>query len=100
MRKIIPLHPEPENKGKFIDSGLWKISRHPNYFGEILCWVGVYVLVFLSFTPREMLMGLASPLYIIFILLFLTGIPTVEKRADESGAGIPVTGNISEGPVS
>ncbi|MFO7841458.1 MAG: DUF1295 domain-containing protein [Fidelibacterota bacterium] len=80
---------EVSNKGKFIDTGLWKFSRHPNYFGEILCWIGIYLFVFLSFTPREMLIGLASPLYIIFILLFLTGIPTVEKRANEKWGDDP-----------
>lgn len=74
---------ERANKGKFIDKGLWKVSRHPNYFGEILCWTGVYIFVFLSFSTVEKLIALAGPLYIILILLFLTGIPTVEKRADE-----------------
>jgi steroid 5-alpha reductase family enzyme len=77
------------NKDKFIDHGLWKISRHPNYFGEILCWVGLYVFVFLSFSKSEMLIALIGPIYISFVLLFLTGIPTVEKRADKKWGDDP-----------
>lgn len=73
----------PENKGKFIDTGLWKNSRHPNYFGEILCWQGVYIFVFLSFPTAEKLLAFIGPLYITLLLLFVSGIPTVEKRSDE-----------------
>ncbi|MDD3095535.1 MAG: DUF1295 domain-containing protein [Candidatus Neomarinimicrobiota bacterium] len=79
----------PANKGKFINNGLWKTSRHPNYFGEILCWAGVYIFIFLSFSPREMLLAAVGPLYIILVLLFLTGIPTVEKRAEQKWGNDP-----------
>lgn len=80
---------DPDNKGKFIDRGLWKISRHPNYFGEILCWLGIYITVFLSFSGREVLLALIGPLYITVVLLFLTGIPTVEKRSDQKFGNDP-----------
>lgn len=72
-----------KNNGKFISTGLWKYSRHPNYFGEILCWTGMYIFVFRIFSPTNMIIGLASPLYIATLLLFVTGLPPLEKFADE-----------------
>lgn len=71
------------NKKKFIDSGLWKYSRHPNYFGEILCWVGIYIFVFPSLMAIQKVLGLLSPLFISFLLIFVSGIPLLEKRADK-----------------
>lgn len=65
------------NKGKFIQVGLWKYSRHPNYFGEMLCWIGFYLVA------GVWLWGLVSPLYIILLLLFVSGIPLLEKKADK-----------------
>lgn len=74
----------PKNKGKWIESGLWRYSRHPNYFGEMLCWIGIYfyTLPVLSLSVLHTLIGLVSPLYIIFILRFVTGVPKLEKGAD------------------
>lgn len=80
---------DPANKGKFIDRGLWKFSRHPNYFGEILIWIGLYIYVFQSFSTFEKLYTLAGPLFITILLLFISGIPTVEKRAKEKFADDP-----------
>jgi len=71
------------NKNKFINKGLWKYSRHPNYFGEILCWLGIYVFVFTSFTIIEKSVALISPLFISVLLIFGTGIPQLEKYADK-----------------
>ena len=68
-----------ERPGMMIDSGLWRYSRHPNYFGEILCWVGVYVFVVPSLVGLEPLIALASPLFIAFVLIFVTGIPPLER---------------------
>ncbi|MBN2052571.1 DUF1295 domain-containing protein [Candidatus Woesearchaeota archaeon] len=78
---------KPENKGKWISSGLWKYSRHPNYFGEISCWLGIYLLTFSSLPGIYKLLALASPLYIAFILIFVTGLPKLEKYADEKWGG-------------
>ena len=72
-----------KNKDKFISSGVWKYSRHPNYFGEMLCWIGIYLTVFFSLSPIEKILGLASPLFIIILLLFFTGLPPLEKYADK-----------------
>jgi steroid 5-alpha reductase family enzyme len=71
----------PKNNGRWIQSGLWRYSRHPNYFGEIALWWGVYVFS-VSLLP-EIWPTIIGPLYITFLLLFVTGIPTVEKRMEE-----------------
>ncbi|MDD5086833.1 MAG: DUF1295 domain-containing protein [Candidatus Nanoarchaeia archaeon] len=73
----------PKNKGSFISKGIWKYSRHPNYFGEMLCWIGIYVYVLDALSGIYALISLLSPAYIIFILVFVTGLPKVEKSADE-----------------
>lgn len=73
----------PANKNKWIEIGIWRYSRHPNYFGEILVWIGVYLFVFSSLTPLQAVIGLASPLFIIILLLFVSGIPILEKSADK-----------------
>ncbi|MGY4884430.1 MAG: DUF1295 domain-containing protein [Nanobdellota archaeon] len=68
---------------KWVSIGLWKYSRHPNYFGEILCWIGIYLFTFTHLTLVERLFGLNSPILIIILLLFITGIPKLEKYADK-----------------
>jgi steroid 5-alpha reductase family enzyme len=72
----------PENKGKWTDVGLWKYSRHPNYFGEILCWIGLFIAVLPYLTGIKYLL-IISPLYITSLLLFVSGIPPLEKRYDK-----------------
>lgn len=67
----------------FITTGLWSISRHPNYFGEILIWIGIYVFCYSTLVGIEKLIGLVSPLYISFLLIFVTGLPPLEKRAEK-----------------
>lgn len=73
---------DKKNKNKWIQSGVWKYSRHPNYFGEILVWFGVYVFVVSGLTGSDQLFAMASPLFITFMLLFVSGIPLLEKSAD------------------
>ena len=73
----------PANKGLWIDSGLWHYSRHPNYFGEILLWIGVYIFALSGISGVDVLIGLLSPMYIATIILFFSGIPLLEKAADK-----------------
>jgi len=72
----------PDNKNKWIDQGLWHYSRHPNYFGEICVWIGMYLTAFQSLNPPERLVGLASPVAIFISLMFISGVPILEKAAD------------------
>ena len=74
---------KPGNKGKFIQSGLWKYSRHPNYFGEMLVWIGVYLFVVFSLTPLQMIIAAISPAFIIMLLVFVSGLPQLEGYADK-----------------
>ena len=74
---------DPANKNKWIDTGIWHYSRHPNYFGEILVWVGVYLFTLASLPLLPAIIGLVSPAFIIILLLFISGIPILEKSADE-----------------
>lgn len=73
---------QPENKNRWTDIGLWRWSRHPNYFGEMLCWWGVYIfsLPFLSGWEYWLII---SPLYITSILMFVSGIPPLEERYNQ-----------------
>lgn len=79
---------KPENKGKWIESGIWKYSRHPNYFGEILVWVGVYIYAVQVLSVPAALVAVVSPLFISLLLLFVSGIPLLEKSADKRWGSI------------
>jgi 3-oxo-5-alpha-steroid 4-dehydrogenase 1 len=64
------------NRGKILDKGTWSLSRHPNYFGEILVWWGFF---FIALPASKGLATLISPLMITFLLLKISGIPMLEK---------------------
>jgi len=76
----------PENKGKFIHSGLWARSRHPNYFGEIVLWVGVAVIA-LPVLQGWQWIALISPIFVTLLLTRVSGIPLLEKKADQKWGG-------------
>ncbi len=76
----------PDNDGKWIDTGIWKYSRHPNYLGEIMMWVGVFIYVLPLITGLGWL-TIISPLQIILLLLFFSGIPTLERKYKERYKG-------------
>ena len=77
---------DPQNQGQFIQSGLWAWSRHPNYFGEILLWVGVCIIAIPSFGGWQWL-GLVSPLFVTWLITQVSGIPMLEERADAKWGG-------------
>ena len=79
----------PANKDRWIESGIWRYSRHPNYFGEILVWVGVYIVTLAALDVPQSLIGLVSPLTIVGLLLFVSGIPPLEKAADKRWGKLP-----------
>lgn len=67
----------PNNKGKVMDQGLWGITRHPNYFGEVVFWWGVFITSIQGF---HSLFGIISPLLITYLINYLSGIPLLEKK--------------------
>lgn len=77
---------DPENRGKFIDAGLWSWSRHPNYFGEIVLWVGVAIIA-LPVLRGWQWVTLISPMFVTLLLTRISGVPMLEKRADEKWGG-------------
>jgi steroid 5-alpha reductase family enzyme len=77
---------DPENKGKFIHTGLWAWSRHPNYFGEIVLWIGVAVIA-LPILRGWQWVTLISPVFVTLLLTRISGVPILEKRADEKWGG-------------
>jgi len=76
----------PANEGKFIQSGLWSWSRHPNYFGEIVLWIGV-MIISLPVLVGWQWVALISPVFITILLTRISGVPMLEKRADEKWGG-------------
>jgi len=76
----------PENTGMFISTGLWAWSRHPNYFGEIVLWVGVAIIALPVLRGWQWL-TLISPVFITILLTRISGIPLLEARADEKWGG-------------
>lgn len=68
---------KPGNKGKIITTGLWKYTRHPNYFGETLLWWGIGIFTIGS---DYYLVSFVSPLLINFLLVKVSGIPMLEKK--------------------
>jgi steroid 5-alpha reductase family enzyme len=66
----------PLNKGHIMKTGLWKYTRHPNYFGEAVMWWGIYLLAL----NAGGYLTIISPLLINFLLVFVSGVPLLEKK--------------------
>jgi len=77
---------DPANKGKFINSGLWSKSRHPNYFGEIVLWIGVLIIA-LPVLRGWQWVALISPLFVTLLLTRVSGVPMLEKKAAKKWGG-------------
>ncbi|MGI9201917.1 MAG: DUF1295 domain-containing protein [Woeseiaceae bacterium] len=76
----------PENAGRFISTGLWAWSRHPNYFGEILLWTGM-AIVAVPVLQGWQWATLISPVFVTFLLTRVSGVPMLEDAADERWGG-------------
>ncbi|HEY1158025.1 MAG TPA: DUF1295 domain-containing protein, partial [Arthrobacter sp.] len=79
---------DPANRGRFISTGLWSKSRHPNYFGEITLWVGVAIIA-LPVLQGWQWAALISPVFVALLLTKGSGVPPLEKKADKKWGGQP-----------
>lgn len=71
---------DPANKGKLMQSGLWQYTRHPNYFGEVTQWWGIWLM---ALSAPLGFVSIIGPLTITFLILKVSGIPMTEKRMAE-----------------
>jgi steroid 5-alpha reductase family enzyme len=71
----------PANKGKLMQSGLWAFTRHPNYFGEVILWWGIWLM---SISTPNSLFTVLGPLTITILILKVSGIPILEKKMAEN----------------
>ena len=77
---------DPTNKGQFIKSGLWSKSRHPNYFGEIFLWFGIFIISIPTFQTWQWV-AILSPISVYLLITKVTGVPMLEKNADKKWGG-------------
>jgi steroid 5-alpha reductase family enzyme len=68
---------DPSNKGKIMQGGLWRYTRHPNYFGEVTQWWGIFII---ALSIPYGIFTIIGPLTITFLILFVSGIPMLEKK--------------------
>lgn len=79
---------DPANKGRFIDTGLWTYSRFPNYFGEMTLWWGVFITCTSGLRGAQFA-SVASPLFVMALLFFVSGIPLQEAQAKRRWGDTP-----------
>jgi len=77
---------DPAHRGEFISSGLWSVSRHPNYLGEITLWTGIAMIAFPTLAGWR-LVTLVSPVFVCLLITRVSGIPILERRADGRWGG-------------
>mmetsp|Transcript_7802 Transcript_7802/g.8947 ORF Transcript_7802/g.8947 Transcript_7802/m.8947 type:complete len:276 (+) Transcript_7802:136-963(+) len=71
----------PENHGKFITTGVWAWSQHPNYFGEMIMWCGLFLSCNSTFRGIEHL-AILSPAFVVYLLRYVSGVPLLRKQAE------------------
>ena len=76
----------PANKGRFINTGLWSKSRHPNYFGEIMLWTGIFIIAIPVLNGWQWV-ALLSPIFVYLLLNKISGVPGLEAKADKKWGG-------------
>ncbi len=79
---------DPANKGRFIQSGLWSRSRHPNYFGEIVLWIGIAIMT-VPVLQGWQWVAMLSPVFVTLLLTRVSGVPMLEAKAEKKWGGQP-----------
>lgn len=79
---------DPANNGKFISTGVWAWSRHPNYFGEIVLWLGVAVMAVPVLSGLQWAV-MISPVFVFLLLTRVSGVPKLEHHADKTWGDDP-----------
>jgi steroid 5-alpha reductase family enzyme len=72
---------DKKNRGKILDTGLWRYTRHPNYFGEVVMWWGIYII---SLSQPWGWAGIIGPITITVLILFVSGVPMLERAMAEN----------------
>ncbi|MCA9379087.1 DUF1295 domain-containing protein [Candidatus Dojkabacteria bacterium] len=75
--QLLAFKRNPAHKGKIMTSGLWKYTRHPNYFGEVTMWWGIFLI---TIAAGAGWWALISPVFITVLILFVSGVPMLEKK--------------------
>jgi steroid 5-alpha reductase family enzyme len=75
--QLLKFKKQPANKGLVMNKGVWRYSRHPNYFGETVVWWGIFII---SISSGYWYISILSPLLITFLLLKVSGVTLLEKR--------------------
>jgi steroid 5-alpha reductase family enzyme len=81
--KYIQKSKKEGRKRHWIDVGFWKYIRHPNYLGEVIVWVGVYIAVISRVNFAAAILALIGPIFIYSMIRYVSGVPMLEKKADE-----------------
>ena len=75
--QLLKFKRDPANRGKIMTTGLWSYTRHPNYFGEVTLWWGVYMI---ALSVQKGWLTILGPLTITFLILKVSGIPLLEEK--------------------
>ncbi|RKP20367.1 DUF1295-domain-containing protein [Rozella allomycis CSF55] len=80
---------DPEKRKTLLKTGLWKYSRHPNYFGEILLWIGVFIISCSGHAVNNALgyFSISSPILTFLLLMFVSGVPLAEQSSNKKFSG-------------
>ncbi|MBA2609563.1 MAG: DUF1295 domain-containing protein [Actinobacteria bacterium] len=79
--QLVSFKSKPENKGKVMDRGLWRFTRHPNYFGDFCVWWGLFLV---SLTNAVTVLGIIGPVIMSFLLMRYSGVGPLEKQMHRS----------------
>ena len=74
---------DPTKKGTIITTGLWRYTRHPNYFGECLLWWGIYVI---ACGQQDGEYKIFSPIFITLLIRFVSGVAMLERKQKKKAA--------------